>query len=48
MRKFTIKIKTAEGTRRQVGIFPSSFAAMDAGIELLGEAQGNVSVQVLP
>lgn len=48
MRTYVIKIKTATGTRRQVGIFCSSFAALDAGIDLLGEAQGNVTVKVLP
>lgn len=48
MRTFIIKIKTAEGTRYQVGIFPSSFAAMDSGLDMLGDAQGNVAVQVRP
>lgn len=48
MRTYIIKIKTATGTRRQVGIFPSKWAAVDAGIDMLGSEEGNVTAQVLP
>lgn len=43
MRQFRIKIKTAEGTRYQVGIFISKRAALDAAMDMLGETEGNVS-----
>lgn len=48
MRSYIIKIKTATGTRRQLGIFASKWAAVDAGMDMLGEAEGNVTAQVRP
>jgi hypothetical protein len=48
MRKFKIKIKTAQGTRFEMGIFPSKRAALDAGMDMLGETEGNVSATEVP
>jgi hypothetical protein len=48
MRRYQIKIKTATGTRYQVGIFASKWAAVDAGLDMLGETEGNVTAQVQP
>lgn len=48
MRSYIIKIKTATGTRHQLGIFASKWAAVDAGMDMLGEAEGNVTAQVRP
>lgn len=49
MRSYVIKIKTATGTRHLDGIFPSKWAAIDAGMDVLGEAEGNVvATEVAP
>ena len=46
---FKIKIKTAAGVQHLDGIFLNKWAAIDAGMEALGEAEGNVvATQVLP
>ena len=39
---FKIKIKTASGVRHLDGIFSSKWAAVVAGMEALGDAEGNV------
>jgi|GEM_PF-2649597 len=43
MRAYKIKIKTAAGTRFETGIFASQWAAVEAGLDMLGTAEGNVS-----
>ena len=48
MRAYKIKIKTAGGTRYTTGVFANTWAAIDAGLDILGEAQGNVTAQVQP
>ena len=42
MRKFKIKIKTSAGVQHLDGIFASKWAAIDAGMEVMGDAEGNV------
>ena len=42
MRTYKIKIKTAAGTRVETGIFPTRWDAVTAGLEMLGDAEGNV------
>jgi hypothetical protein len=39
---YKIKIKTAAGVQHLDGIFASKWAAIDAGMDVLGEAEGNV------
>ena len=39
---FKIKIKTASGVRHLDGIFENKWAAIDAGMDVLGNAEGNV------
>ena len=48
MRTYQIKIKTATGTRYQVGIFANKWAAVAAGLDMLGETEGNVTAEVQP
>jgi hypothetical protein len=46
---FKIKIKTAAGVQHLDGIFSNKWAAVVAGMEALGDAEGNVvATQVLP
>ena len=46
---YKIKIKTAAGVQHLDGIFASKWAAIDAGMDVLGEAEGNVvATQVTP
>lgn len=42
MRTYMIKIKTASGTRFETGIFRCRWDAVTAGLDLLGESEGNV------
>lgn len=42
MRTYKIKIKTANGTRFETGIFQCPWDAVVAGLLMLGEAEGNV------
>ena len=49
MRKFHIKIKTSSGRVHLDGLFASKWAAVSAGMDLLGEAEGNVvATEVMP
>ncbi len=49
MHTFKIKIKTAAGVTHLDGIFPSKWAAVAAGMDALGEAEGNVvATEVTP
>jgi hypothetical protein len=49
MHTFKIKIKTAAGVAHLHGIFPSKWAAVAAGMDALGEAEGNVvATEVTP
>lgn len=43
MNTYVIKIKTVTGTRYQTGIFESKWAAVEAGMDMIGEAEGNVT-----
>lgn len=44
MRTYIIKIKTATGTRMASGTFANKWAAVDAGMDLLGEGvEANVT-----
>ena len=46
---YKIKIKTAAGVQHLDGIFVSKWAAIDAGMDVLGEAEGNVvATEVTP
>lgn len=46
--KCRITIKTAQGTRGWIGIFPSTCAAIISAMDQLADAQGRISVRVLP
>ncbi len=46
---YKIKIKTAAGVQHLDGIFANKWAAIEAGIDVLGEAEGNVvATEVTP
>ena len=49
MRKFQIKIKTAQGTRFAQGIFPNKWTAVEAGMDMAGEGiEANVTAYEVP
>ena len=46
---YKIKIKTAAGVQHLDGIFTNKWAAIEAGMDVLGDAEGNVvATQVTP